>query len=468
MFEAVDQRAAISKQISYANPLKLILEDLDMILEVFDNSGVGYTDHRIGKNARLVNMLTTLNVQADNKVSRPVLTLQPYEIEMTSENMAHIFADFDDNHMTGDQSIADLWDPSKKLGEMVEEFASMYMVQDKDGMWKLDDELKSTEVKGGFKGTITTTSSKYIDALQYLIRKENADVYMHKKSVYHGMNAMVAMVQIKKAVDKKIGNTGSNKIRTTYMMGADASASGGLIKGAQAIAYKNKYGNYGALGALSQLGLIDKELAVKYKVDAEKELKDFYEFLVTAIAKDKDGGKLSKKVQEMYDNIVGQGKLFSKDRDLLKPSIMTFLYGQSSKNNMAELRGFIVSEIYGTGDEKLILKYLEDAGVELQEGEAYNDVAVKNRLGQAYTELSEYVLEKLESEYVDGMFGTYNDTLTTLATTLEAIAKDKNYEYSVEDMSVMTPESKYYLKDEDFNEGGKYEGKNKETSIQAC
>lgn len=432
---AEDPQTEISRMISNTNAMKLMFENAEEILEIFEND-VAYVDHRIGKNGRLINALLVLNAQADNKVSRPVLTTEKYNIDLNDkDSLAWFITDFKENYKI---NPLDIYNNEKTL-KWVDSFIVSYM---------------EGNVEEGID--IRKDGEKYIEALKHL--KKAPKELQHKKSVYHTMNAVVAVAQMRYAL------ANDKPMQTRYMFGPDANASGGIIKTVFNLGTKQG-NNYEALSAAIVLGLIDKNrLPNNIKEQLNDELakdgelvKDFYHLMLNKI--DDDAKKGDVKATTLMELVGSEDKegVFSDLREMLKQTIMVYLYGQQETNSRKELKALITDAIYESEVQEKVEQILDGLGLEKPE----NLMTLETRIKVADAIDAKYgdiVQKYLDTTYKSGMFQKSDEIIVDIYSQIEAIAKNVNEAYKVEDIRIEVPMNALDadLKEKDYAERREY------------
>lgn len=437
--DLVSDKTEISRQISKTAPLALIISEIDTILEdTNDGKKPLYTDHTIVKNGRLTNMLNVLNVQSDKKFSRAAVATTPVDITLYDEDgketteFKYILEDLKDNYNVTEEIMN---------GERVAELISLIDAANEEGS-SVANEL--------------------------MINMSHSGNPFKSSSLFDALNAIEIIYKIKKSISE-----GKNEINdVTYVAGPDARASGatimlldnissdasqetlyklGIIKQEQEIDGKKVYETiYETIDRLNSEGKSKEAEDLK-----EEAYADVYNILVKVIEKmikapDNDGKTTTstktltsteienKNTADIINRL--RNKAFTKTRDILKAPIMTFIYGQSHKNNQKEFGKQLVDNIFNGMSESDIRNEYKNMEVKLNDGESIYSDEARLRLADAYsTSLGAVIVNKMEEHFDKKLFKEYHDEITRKMEKLTNYADDAGYTYSHSDAGVLTP-----------------------------
>ena len=437
--DLVSDKTEISRQISKTAPLALIISEIDTILEdTNDGKKPLYTDHTIVKNGRLTNMLNVLNVQSDKKFSRAAVATTPVDITLYNEDgtetteFKYILEDLKDNYNVTEEIMN---------GERVAELISLIDAANEEGS-SVANEL--------------------------MINMSHSGNPFKSSSLFDALNAIEIIYKIKKSISE--GKNDINDI--TYVAGPDARASGATIMLLDNISNDSSQETLYKLGIIKQEKEIDGKkvyetiyetidrLNSEGKSKEAKALKegayaDVYDILVKVIEKmikapDKDGETTTstkaltsteidnKNTADIISRL--RDKAFTKTRDILKDPIMTFIYGQSHKNNQKEFGKQLVDNIFNGMSVSDIENEYKKMEVKLNDGESIYSDEARLRLADAYSiSLGAVIVNKMEEHFDKKLFKEYHDEITRKMEKLTNYADDAGYTYSHSDAGVLTP-----------------------------
>ena len=385
--DSVDPKKEISRQISSSNSMKLLLENVESLLETIEaGDGKMYTDHVVVRNNRLTNLLTVLNAQFDSKLSRALLGTDPYEIKIFQSKNGDVTEDY----------IRFLVDLQENYGVTPE---ILNLPEMRDILYKY--------------GAIMSDPTVEDPILKMIGQLSITDLPIKSKSVYDTLNAIDALYNL----DKALANN-DTKFTTTYLAGPDATASGGMIMLLQNI--DNKL----VQDILIKMGMLPDKNGKLKKLSDEDIVKDVYailekpmiEYLNEPIKKGSFSDISYDMKKKKYDrgealrSLIGEGKPYKNLRDLLKQPIMTFLYGQSTENNKSTLGEAITKELFDTYNTRELRELADKLGLEITDEDITNSAEAARAFINYYTEnVGNVVVDEMTTHFEKGMFKEHNE-----------------------------------------------------------
>jgi nucleoside diphosphate kinase len=387
-------------ELSQTSPMEGLIENYDNLVD--DNPM--FFNYFVAVNSRLNVFETVLNFQSDKKFARQVMISdKPTKYSAT----------------TIDESYDGMTEKEVLIRRVAVEFKiPVSFITDPESNKDL------TELANEFKNFNEATADGIINILTGIAKISDGEV--KELDALTGMSPW-KIIKLISAIKDIRSNEGD--IESTYMAEVDATASGLLIMLLQ------NAGNTQVQEMLKRLGFKGTKEAI------ENELRDAYAIAVNELQSkvdifnsDTSGSKYSVKynkgLSETSRLLSTLAPLGLNIRELIKMPIMTFIYGQSSKNNQIQFAKDLFELVAKLNNKKQMTEVFEIYGMSssdvdalisnktsIEALKAIRETFIDKVSGTTGKFLVESVLEKV---YTNPLFGKRNADIETLYELIES------------------------------------------------
>lgn len=386
-------------ELSQTSPMEGLMENYDNLI---DNDPM-FFNYFVAVNSRLNVFETVLNFQSDKKFARQVMISdKPTKYSATT---------IDESYKMTEKEVL--------IRRIAVEFKiPVSFITDPESNKDL------TELTNEFKNFNEATADGIINILTGIARISDGKV--KELDALTGMSPW-KIIKLISAIKDIRSNEGD--IESTYMAEVDATASGLLIMLLQ------NAGNAQVKEMLKRLGFKGTQEVI------ENELRDAYAIAVDKLRSkiksfdpDTNGSKYSVKynkgLSETSRLLSTLAPLGLDIRELIKMPIMTFIYGQSSKNNQIQFAKDLFELVAKLKDKSQMIKVFEIYGMSSSDVDALldNKTSIKalkaireNFINEVSGTTGKFLVEGvLEEVYTNPLFGKRNADIETLYELIES------------------------------------------------
>ena len=383
-------------ELSQTSPMEGLMENYDNLI---DNDPM-FFNYFVAVNSRLNVFETVLNFQSDKKFARQVMVAdKPTKYSATT---------IDNSYKMTEKEVL--------IRRIAVEFKiPVSFITDPES----NEDL--TELTNEFKNFNEATADGIINILTGIAKISDGKV--KELDALTGMSPW-KIIKLISAIKDIRSNEGD--IESTYMAEVDATASGLLIMLLQ------NAGNTQVQEMLKRLGFKGTEEVIK------NELRDAYAIAVDELQRkvdifnsDTSGSKYSVKYNKGLSETSRLLPILNLDvRELIKMPIMTFIYGQSSKNNQIQFAKDLFELVAKLKDKSQMIKVFEIYGMSssdvdallnnktsIEALKAIRETFINKVSGTTGKFLVESVLEEV---YTNPLFGKRNADIETLYELIES------------------------------------------------